>query len=69
MKFPLKNLLNVQTEKWHTAYYGTKLGAVRRILDKGQPLTKGEQLFVYLLENKIQSYIAKLSFYTTFALT
>lgn len=41
VKFALKNLSNIQTDKWHTAYYGTKLGAIRRILDKGQPLTKG----------------------------
>ncbi|XP_076270318.1 neuralized E3 ubiquitin protein ligase 4 isoform X2 [Rhynchophorus ferrugineus] len=42
VKFPLKNLANVSTDKWHIAYYPTKIGAVRCILDKGQPLTKGQ---------------------------
>lgn len=41
VKFPLRNFNNVQTDKWHTAFYGSKLGTVRCILDKGQPLTKG----------------------------
>ncbi|KAF2900858.1 hypothetical protein ILUMI_05336 [Ignelater luminosus] len=43
VKFPLRNLNNLQTEKWHTAYYGTKLAFVRSILDRGQPLTKGQE--------------------------
>ncbi|KAG5890383.1 hypothetical protein JTB14_029747 [Gonioctena quinquepunctata] len=42
VKFPLANGENISTEKWHTAFYFSKLGAVRCILDKGQPLTKGQ---------------------------
>ncbi|CAH0558081.1 unnamed protein product [Brassicogethes aeneus] len=42
VKFPLKNFANLTTEKWHQAFYATKLGAIRCILDKGQPLTKGQ---------------------------
>lgn len=40
-KFLLRNLTNIQTDKWQTAYYGTKVGFVRTILDQGQPLKKG----------------------------
>lgn len=46
VKFPLKS--SVLTEKWHTAFYPTKAGAVRCILDKGQPLTKGGPIAIWL---------------------
>ncbi|CAH1098780.1 unnamed protein product [Psylliodes chrysocephalus] len=42
VKFPLCISENMVTDKWHTAFYLCKLGAVRCILDKGQPLTKGQ---------------------------
>lgn len=42
VKFYLKDFNNLQTEKWHTAYYGSKISTIRCILDKGQPLTKGK---------------------------
>ncbi|XP_030761137.1 neuralized-like protein 4 [Sitophilus oryzae] len=42
VRFALKNLTNISTDKWHVAYYPTKIGAVRCILDRGQPLTKGQ---------------------------
>ncbi|CAG9771302.1 unnamed protein product [Ceutorhynchus assimilis] len=42
VKFPLKNLTNIATDKWEVAFYATKMGAVRCILDSGQPLTKGQ---------------------------
>lgn len=29
------------TEKWHVAYYGTPVNVIRSILDRKQPLTKG----------------------------
>lgn len=41
VKFPLCSLTNTPADKWHTAYYPTKLGNIRTILEKGQPLTKG----------------------------
>ncbi|KAL3280593.1 hypothetical protein HHI36_003825 [Cryptolaemus montrouzieri] len=42
VKFPLCNLTNISADKWHTSYYPTKLGNIRTILEKGQPLTKGQ---------------------------
>lgn len=42
VRFPLCNLTNIQTDKWHTAYYSCKLGTVRPVLDRRQPLTKGK---------------------------
>ncbi|XP_018574763.1 neuralized-like protein 4 isoform X2 [Anoplophora glabripennis] len=42
VKFPLKNVANISTDKWQTAFYFTKLGAIRCILDRGQLLTKGQ---------------------------
>ncbi|XP_045470918.1 neuralized-like protein 4 [Harmonia axyridis] len=42
VKFPLCSLTNTPADKWHTAYYPTKLGNIRTILEKGQPLTKGQ---------------------------
>lgn len=47
--FPLKNLRNVQTEKWHSAYYGARLAAIRRILDRGQLLTKSQLSSCHLI--------------------
>lgn len=44
MKFSLKNFSNLQTDKWHTAFYGTKLSMIRSVLDDGHPLTKGNDL-------------------------
>lgn len=41
VKFPLRNFSNAQTDKWQTAFYGTKLCVIRAILDRGQPLTQG----------------------------
>ncbi|KAK4880128.1 hypothetical protein RN001_008274 [Aquatica leii] len=52
VKFSLRNLHNLQTEKWHTAFYGTKLGFVRNILDRGQPFTKGQEQFGNLVCKK-----------------
>ncbi|XP_017783812.1 PREDICTED: neuralized-like protein 4 [Nicrophorus vespilloides] len=49
VKFPLKNIQNIQTDKWHTAYYPTKLGTIRGILDKGQLLTKEQMLYSNLI--------------------
>ncbi|XP_074025291.1 neuralized E3 ubiquitin protein ligase 4 [Leptinotarsa decemlineata] len=45
VKFPLASVDSVSTEKWHTAFYFCKLGAVRCILDKGQPLTDEQALW------------------------
>ena len=42
VKFPLKNLNGLQTDKWHMAYYTTKISTIRCILDKRQPLTKSK---------------------------
>ncbi|XP_050309268.1 neuralized-like protein 4 [Anthonomus grandis grandis] len=42
VEFPLKNQANIGTDKWEIAFYPTKMGAVRCILDSGQPLTKGQ---------------------------
>lgn len=42
VRYPLKNLTTINTDKWETAFYPTKVGTVRSILDLGQPLTKGE---------------------------
>ncbi|ERL95247.1 hypothetical protein D910_12514 [Dendroctonus ponderosae] len=42
VRFPLKNRANICTDKWDTAFYPTKMGAVRCILDQGYPLTKGQ---------------------------
>lgn len=47
--FPLRNLRNVQTEKWHSAYYGARLAAIRRILDRGQLLTKSQLSSCHLI--------------------
>ncbi|RZC36582.1 Fer2 3 and/or Neuralized domain containing protein, partial [Asbolus verrucosus] len=52
VKFPLKNLANTATDKWHTAFYASKMGAVRCILDKGQPLTKGQAQWCNLVVQK-----------------
>lgn len=52
VKFPLKNQGNTSTDKWHTAFYGCKMGAVRCILDKGQPLTKGQAQWCNLVVQK-----------------
>ncbi|XP_063932045.1 neuralized-like protein 4 isoform X2 [Zophobas morio] len=52
VKFPLKNLANTATDKWHTAFYPSKMGAVRCILDKGQPLTKGQAQWCNLVVQK-----------------
>lgn len=41
VKFSLRNFTNIQTDKWQTAFYGTKLCVIRAILDRGQPLTQG----------------------------
>lgn len=57
VKFLLKNPANVATDKWHTAFYPSKIGAVRCILDKGQPLTKGQAQwcnFVVQKEDDVQ---------------
>ncbi|XP_057662897.1 neuralized-like protein 4 [Diorhabda carinulata] len=40
VRFPI--LENMSTDKWHTAFYFSKLGGIRCVLDKGQPLTKGQ---------------------------
>ncbi|XP_050504188.1 neuralized-like protein 4 [Diabrotica virgifera virgifera] len=42
VKFPLSISENMSTDKWHYAFHFTKLGGVRCILDRGQPLTKGQ---------------------------
>lgn len=42
VRFPLRNFTNIQTDKWQTAFYGTKLCVIRAILDRGQPLTQGK---------------------------
>ncbi|EFA04682.2 bluestreak [Tribolium castaneum] len=52
VKFPLKNSANTATDKWHTAFYVCKVGAVRCILDKGQPLTKGQAQWCNLVAQK-----------------
>lgn len=52
IKFPLKNRANIVTDKWHTAFYPTKMGAVRCILDLGQPLTKGQSQWCNLTSQK-----------------
>lgn len=46
VKFSLKNSENMATDKWQKAFHFCKMGAVRCILDKGQPLTKGKELFL-----------------------
>ncbi|KAF5281234.1 hypothetical protein FQA39_LY05120 [Lamprigera yunnana] len=52
VKFCLRNLNNLQVDKWHIAFYGTKLGFVRSILDRGQPFTKGQEQFGNLVREK-----------------
>ncbi|KAK5646861.1 hypothetical protein RI129_005325 [Pyrocoelia pectoralis] len=52
VKFSLRNWNNLQTEKWHTAFYGTKLGFVRSILDRGQPFTRDQEQFGNLVCQK-----------------
>ncbi|KAK9882477.1 hypothetical protein WA026_021818 [Henosepilachna vigintioctopunctata] len=42
VKFPLCNSTNISADKWHNAYYPTRLGNIRTILERGQPLTKGQ---------------------------
>ncbi|KYN44842.1 Neuralized-like protein 4 [Trachymyrmex septentrionalis] len=50
-KFPLKQSINANqipqstTDKWHVAFYGIRLDAIRLILDRGELMTK-EQLDV-----------------------
>ncbi|XP_015586465.1 neuralized-like protein 4 [Cephus cinctus] len=59
-RFPLKQSINVtqvpQTtlDKWHVAFYGTRLDAIRWILDRGELLTK-EQLHMSTLTTGINS--------------
>lgn len=43
VKFSLRNSENMATDKWQKAFHFCKMGAVRCILDKGQPLTKGKE--------------------------
>ncbi|KAJ8971546.1 hypothetical protein NQ314_000652 [Rhamnusium bicolor] len=52
VKYPLKTLANITIDKWQTAFYFTKLGAVRCILDKRQPLTKGQAQWCNLTGQK-----------------
>ncbi|KAK9728651.1 Neuralized [Popillia japonica] len=49
VKFSLRNFSNLQTDKWHVAYYGTKLSTIRCILDRGQPLTKNQMQYSNLI--------------------
>ncbi|XP_066158319.1 neuralized-like protein 4 isoform X2 [Euwallacea fornicatus] len=42
VKYPLKHLANISTDKWDTAFYPSKIGAIRCILDLGRPLTKDQ---------------------------
>ncbi|XP_066248762.1 neuralized-like protein 4 isoform X5 [Euwallacea similis] len=42
VKYPLKHLTNISTDKWDTAFYPSKIGAIRCILDLGRPLTKDQ---------------------------
>lgn len=37
------------TDLWHTAFFGTPLGTVRKILDVGELLTPGLIHFMFLL--------------------
>ncbi|XP_051170351.1 neuralized-like protein 4 [Leptopilina boulardi] len=59
-RFPLKQSINANqipqctTDKWHVAFYGTRLDAVRRILDRGELLTK-EQLDMSNLTTSVNS--------------
>ncbi|XP_018330775.1 neuralized-like protein 4 isoform X2 [Agrilus planipennis] len=54
VKFPLHNFTSiaVQTEKWQSAYYCTKLNFVRSILDRGQPLSKSQEQWGTLVSQK-----------------
>lgn len=51
VKFPLRNEANVQ-ENWHIAYYPTKVGLVKYILENGQPFTKGQSEWGPLVPRK-----------------
>ncbi|CAH2003990.1 unnamed protein product [Acanthoscelides obtectus] len=42
VKFPLKISENIVMDKWHIAFHYTKLGGVRCVVDKGQPLAKSQ---------------------------
>ncbi|XP_012271059.1 neuralized-like protein 4 isoform X2 [Orussus abietinus] len=59
-RFPLKQSINANqipqstTDKWHVAFYGSRLDAVRWILDRGELLTK-EQLDTSNLTTSINS--------------
>lgn len=52
VKFPLKIVANTATDKWHTAFYPSKIGSIRCILDKQQPLTKGQAQWCNLIVQK-----------------
>ncbi|KAJ8973613.1 hypothetical protein NQ317_003243 [Molorchus minor] len=58
IKFPMKNMTNVSKDKWHNSFYSSKLGAVRCILDKGQPLTKD---FGIILSQGVIHYVNLLT--------
>ncbi|XP_011253372.1 neuralized-like protein 4 [Camponotus floridanus] len=59
-RFPLKQSINANqipqstTDKWHVAFYGIRLDAIRLILDRGELMTK-EQLDVSNLTAGIKS--------------
>ncbi|CAL4068604.1 unnamed protein product, partial [Meganyctiphanes norvegica] len=41
-RFALGSGVGEHNESWHMAYHGTRPGAIRRMLDKGELLTSGE---------------------------
>ncbi|XP_011150194.1 neuralized-like protein 4 isoform X2 [Harpegnathos saltator] len=59
-RFPLKQCINANqipqstTDKWHVAFYGIRLDAIRLILDRGELMTK-EQLDMSNLAMSIKS--------------
>ncbi|XP_014472796.1 PREDICTED: neuralized-like protein 4 isoform X2 [Dinoponera quadriceps] len=60
VRFPLKQSINANqipqstTDKWHVAFYGVRLDAIRLILDRGELMTK-EQLDMSNLAMSIKS--------------
>lgn len=52
-------------ESWHMAYHGTRPGAVRRMLDKGELLFSGNCLllfgFIFIFRSEVET--SKLSFF------